>query len=60
MEKITIETNVAATIADVWRAFNEPDDIVEWDAAEDWYTPRASNDLIVPRFGFWVLLSPTK
>jgi len=47
MEKITIETNVAATIADVWRAFNEPDDIVEWDAAEDWYTTRASNDLKV-------------
>jgi len=43
--KITIETNVAAPIADVWRAFNNPDDIVHWDASDDWHTTWASNDL---------------
>ncbi|CAF1612314.1 unnamed protein product [Adineta ricciae] len=43
--KITIETNVAVPIADVWRAFNNPDDIVQWDATDDWHTTRASNDL---------------
>lgn len=45
--KITVETNVAAPIADVWRAFNEPDDIVQWDASDDWQVTRASNDLEV-------------
>ena len=45
--KITIETIVAAPIADVWRAFNNPDDIVQWDATDDWHTTRASNDLKV-------------
>ena len=45
--KITIETNVAASIADAWRAFNNPDDIVRWDASDDWHTTGASNDLKV-------------
>lgn len=45
--KITVVTNVAAPIADVWRAFNEPDDILQWDAADDWHTTRATNDLKV-------------
>lgn len=45
--KITVETNVAAPIADVWRAFNDPDDILQWDASDDWYTALASNDLRV-------------
>lgn len=45
--KITIETNVAAPIADAWRAFNNPDDIVQWDASDDWHTTWASNDLKV-------------
>ena len=45
--KITIETNVAVPIADVWRAFNNPDDIVQWDATDNWHTTRASNDLKV-------------
>src|SRR3954447_19432981 len=47
MMKITIETHVAAPIADVWRAFNNPDDIVRWDASDDWHTTWASNDLKV-------------
>ena len=45
--KITIETHVAAPIADTWRAFNAPDDIVQWDASDDWHTTWASNDLQV-------------
>ncbi len=45
--KITIETNVAAPIVHVWRAFNDPDDIVQWDASDDWHTTWASNDLKV-------------
>ena len=45
--KITVETNVAAPIADVWRAFNNADDIVQWDASDDWRTTWASNDLTV-------------
>jgi uncharacterized protein YndB with AHSA1/START domain len=45
--KITIETNVAAPIDYVWRAFNNPDDIVQWDASDDWHTTWASNDLKV-------------
>ena len=47
MMKITIETNVAAPIADAWRAFNHPDDIVQWDTSDDWHTTWASNDLQV-------------
>lgn len=47
MMKIAIETNVAAPLADTWRAFNNPDDIVQWDASDDWHTTWASNDLRV-------------
>ncbi|WP_283188426.1 SRPBCC domain-containing protein [Pseudomonas sp. PMCC200344] len=45
--KINIETSVAAPIADTWQAFNNPEDIVQWDASDDWHTTRASNDLKV-------------
>ncbi|MHC8300341.1 SRPBCC domain-containing protein [Pseudomonas sp. ZS1P83] len=45
--KINIETSVAASIADTWQAFNNPEDIVQWDASDDWHTTRASNDLKV-------------
>lgn len=43
--KIIIETKVAVLIVDVWRAFSNPDDIVQSDATDDWQTTRASNDL---------------
>lgn len=43
--KITVETNVAALVEAVWRAFNNPDDIVQWDACDDWHTTKALNDL---------------
>lgn len=45
---ITVETTVKAPIADVWRAYTTPADIVQWNAAsDDWHTPRASVDLRV-------------
>jgi uncharacterized protein YndB with AHSA1/START domain len=47
MHKITIETKVAVPIADAWRAFNDPDDILQWDASDDWRTTWVSNDLEV-------------
>jgi uncharacterized protein YndB with AHSA1/START domain len=46
--KITIETTVAATMADVWRAWNTPQDIKQWNAASpDWHTTAAAVDLRV-------------
>ena len=44
--KITVQTNVNATIEQVWKAWVSPEDIVKWYfASEDWHTPRAENDL---------------
>ena len=46
--KITIETNVVAPIVDVWRAWNTPTDIMQWNAAsDDWHTTKSSVDLRV-------------
>lgn len=45
--KIIVETDVAAPVEAVWRAFNNPDDIVQCDGSDDWHTTRASNDLKV-------------
>jgi uncharacterized protein YndB with AHSA1/START domain len=44
--KITVETKVAAPIAEVWRAWTTPADIVKWNAAsDDWHTTKATVDL---------------
>jgi uncharacterized protein YndB with AHSA1/START domain len=44
--KITVETNVAAPIEEVWRAYTTPADIKQWNAAsDDWHTTAASVDL---------------
>lgn len=44
--KITVETTVAAPIAEVWRAYVTPEDIKAWNAAsDDWHTTTASVDL---------------
>jgi uncharacterized protein YndB with AHSA1/START domain len=44
--KITVETTVAVPVADVWRAYTTPTDIVKWNAAsDDWHTTKASVDL---------------
>jgi uncharacterized protein YndB with AHSA1/START domain len=44
--KITVETTVAAPLADVWRIYTTPDDIKQWNtASDDWHTTKASVDL---------------
>jgi uncharacterized protein YndB with AHSA1/START domain len=44
--KITVETTVRAPLAEVWRAWNAPEDIKQWNAAsDDWHTVSASVDL---------------
>jgi len=46
--KITVETTVAAPIAEVWRAYTTPQDIKQWNAAsDDWHTTAATVDLRV-------------
>lgn len=47
-QKITVETKIAAPIDQVWRAWNTPRDIIQWNTASpDWHTPRATVDLRV-------------
>ncbi len=44
--KITVETQVAAPIEEVWRAWTTPEDIKQWNAAsDDWHTTAATVDL---------------
>lgn len=46
--KITVSTNVAADIAEVWRAYNTPADIMVWNTASpDWHTTASAVDLRV-------------
>jgi uncharacterized protein YndB with AHSA1/START domain len=46
--KITVSTVVAAPLADVWRAYTTPADIMVWNTATpDWHTTAASVDLRV-------------
>ena len=46
--KIIVEAIVRAPVADVWRAYTSPSDIVKWNAASaDWHTTKASVDLRV-------------
>ena len=45
---ITVQTTVNAPLDKVWFAFNNPEDIVKWNqASDDWYCPKAENDLQV-------------
>jgi uncharacterized protein YndB with AHSA1/START domain len=47
-QKITVETEVAAPIDQVWRAYTTPADIKQWNAAsDDWHTTDAKVDLRV-------------
>jgi uncharacterized protein YndB with AHSA1/START domain len=44
--KITVETTVAAPIDVVWKAWNTPEDIKQWNAAsDDWHTTKSEVDL---------------
>ena len=45
-QRITVQTNVAAPIEKVWRAYTTPADIMQWNAAsDDWHTTAATLDL---------------
>jgi uncharacterized protein YndB with AHSA1/START domain len=47
-ESITGETKIAASIEEVWRAWNTPADIKQWNAASDeWHTTKSAVDLRV-------------
>lgn len=44
--KITVTTTIPAPLAEVWRAYTTPADIVCWNAAsDDWHTTSARVDL---------------
>lgn len=44
--RITVSTVVAAPIAEVWRAYNSPEDIKVWNTASpDWHTTASTVDL---------------
>lgn len=36
-----------APIGETWQALNNPGDILQWDATDDWRTTHAANDLTV-------------
>jgi uncharacterized protein YndB with AHSA1/START domain len=45
-KRITVATTINASLADVWRAYTTPADILKWNAAsDDWHTTAASVDL---------------
>jgi uncharacterized protein YndB with AHSA1/START domain len=45
-DKITVETKIAASIGEVWRAWTTPVDIKQWNAAsDDWHTTKSAVDL---------------
>ena len=47
-QKITVETKISAPIEQVWRAWNTPDDVKQWNAAsDDWHTTKSEVDLCV-------------
>jgi uncharacterized protein YndB with AHSA1/START domain len=44
--KITVETQVQAGLKQVWDAYNNPADIMQWNTAqEDWHTTHSTVDL---------------
>ena len=46
--KITVENVVNAPVGKVWAAYNNPEDIKQWNAAsDDWHTTASSVDLRV-------------
>ena len=46
MTKITVKTDIKASLDQVWKAWTSPEDIIRWNqASPDWHTPSASNDL---------------
>jgi uncharacterized protein YndB with AHSA1/START domain len=46
--RITVEATADVPVAKVWKAWNTPEDIVQWNAADpSWHTPKSENDLRV-------------
>lgn len=46
--KITISVSIKAPVEKVWENFINPEAIMQWNnASDDWYTPKAVNDLRV-------------
>jgi uncharacterized protein YndB with AHSA1/START domain len=44
--KITVETAVNAGLRKIWSAWNNPDDIKQWNSpSDDWHTTRSAVDL---------------
>lgn len=45
---IHVQTIINAPVQDVWKKYNTPGDIQQWNhASPDWYCPKAENELIV-------------
>jgi len=45
---ISVQTKINAPIAEVWKNWTTPEDIVRWNnASDDWHTTHAKNDLRV-------------
>jgi uncharacterized protein YndB with AHSA1/START domain len=48
MRKITVQTTVKSGLEKAWSAWTTPEDINQWNAAnDDWHNPRSTNDLRV-------------
>lgn len=46
--KITVEAVANVPVAKVWKAWNTPEDIMQWNAADpSWHSPSSENDLTV-------------
>lgn len=46
--KITVEATANAPVAKVWKTWNTPEDIMQWNAADpSWHSPSSENDLRV-------------
>lgn len=46
MQTITVQQVIAAPLERVWDCWTKPEHITQWNnASDDWYTPRAENDL---------------
>ncbi|SFH23597.1 SRPBCC family protein [Pedobacter insulae] len=48
LKKITVKATIKAPIAEVWKTWNTPDDIIKWNTPDpSWHTPTSENDLRV-------------
>jgi uncharacterized protein YndB with AHSA1/START domain len=46
--KITVEATINAPVEKVWKTWNTPADIMQWNSADpSWHSPRSENDLRV-------------